>query len=214
MLYVDVIGGFTQNEATANGCVKLEERLLAETDDYSGLSVRIRFNPWHARWSDVARNRYMTKQQYPRERWGHVVCPYSYGGGHGLVKFARHLDRYGMKIHVAVMADAIYRHLWMKWRSLYGDYSITLPDNVLAYHGFYQRKSRPMGVKPSGKATELSWTQLEVVHTEMDDQMEWHDRCVEVVRDMAARYVGSTANVPAEAPLSEALETTGRERKK
>jgi hypothetical protein len=204
MLFVDVIGGLTQDEGHANGATKLTERLLAETDDYSALSVRIHFNPWYANWKHIARRRYDIKQMYPKERIGHVVCPFSYGGGHGMVKLANQLDQFGMKIHVAVPCDAIYRHMWMKWRSLYGDHSIKFPDNILSYHGYYQRKSRPWGIKPTGLAKELSWEELFVIHTEMDDQETWHLKCVEVVRDMAAKYVGGAANIPVGAPESEA----------
>jgi hypothetical protein len=121
------------------------------------------------------------------------------------VNLAKQLDNFDMRINVAVMCDAIYRHPWMKWRSLWGDNSILLPDNVRSYYAFFQRKSRPMGVKPRGVANELSWTQLNVIHTEMDDSEAWHSKCVEVVREMAAAFVGGTDSVPADAPESEAI---------
>lgn len=185
MLVVDVIGGLTQDLGTDNGAVECGEKLLASLDEYSSLSTRVYFNPWNANWKQIAYNRHLIRRRYYRDPYMHLVCPYSYGVGHGTVRFAEALDQYGLKIDMVVCSDGIYRHWWMKWRSLYGNHAIHFPDNIVAYRGFHQEKTRPCGKKPTGKAICMGWDLLEVMHIEMDDHPAWHDACIEEALKMA-----------------------------
>lgn len=212
MLTVQIIGGFTQTEENWNGCLELKERILAHLDDYSSLSVRVRFDPWNANWTEIARQLHLQRLRYQREPFGIVVCAYSWGVGHGLVRFAKQLQRFGLRIDTAVICDGIYRHWWSQyiaqWRAMVGGYEIRVPDNVQNVHGFFQRVSRPMGMKPvSSNTTILSWTQLTYEHVECDDAPEWHDLCAAVARDRATLYVPAKNGTPKGAPQTEATES-------
>lgn len=210
MILFDVIGGFGQDEEFDNGCTELCEKLRSNLDAYSQLSVRVRFNEWDSRWRRVARRAHLLRLRYPKpERFGIVAFCYSWGCGNGLVQYAKALQRFGLRIDCAVLCDPIYRHWYPlgDWRAMIGGYSITLPPNVLSYYGFFQRVSRPMGVKPHGPATCLGWDQIGYEHIECDDSPEWHDKCVSVAIDEARTFVGQATETPAAAPTSEALES-------
>lgn len=208
MLLLDVIGGFKQSEEHANGCVELREKLLSNLDDFSALSVRVRFHEWNERFRTVARNAHLLRLRYPKpEPFGIVVFAFSWGVGNGLVQYAKALSRFGLKIQCAVLCDGIYRHWYPggNWRAVVGGYRITLPPNVLTYYGFHQEISRPMGVKPVGEATCLGWEKLDYEHVEMDDSPEWHDRCIRTALEEVKSYVAG--KVPLEAPRSSAVES-------
>jgi len=213
MLIVQCIGGFTQSEGTWNGVLQLKERLLSELDEYSGLAARVRFDPWSANWQQIARQMHLLRNYYTRERFVIVACAYSWGAGNGLKRFAAALDRYGLEIEVAILADGVFhswlpRSLWfLEFRGLCGLSRIRLPSNVRAMHGFYQRVGRPWGLKPEGNGKCLSWTQLRLPHVEVDDSHEWHDQCAQSVRAAVRLAVGAARNVPDEAPRTAALES-------
>lgn len=213
MLIVQCIGGFTQREGTWNGVLQLKERLLSELDEYSGLSVRVRFDPWSANWKQIARQMHLLRNQYAREPFVIVGCAFSWGAGNGIKRFAAALDRYGLEIEVAVLADGVFhswlpRPLWfLELRAWLGMTRIKLPPNVRAMHGFYQRIGRPWGLEPSGNGQRLSWTELRLPHVEVDDAVEWHDKCATVCLAAARLAVGAAQNVPADAPRTLALES-------
>lgn len=213
MLICQLISGYTQTEENWNGVQELREQLLSELDDYSSLSVRIRLDTWDANFKAIARQLYMLRERYPKEPFVVVAFAYSWGVGNGLVKFAKHLDRFGIDIATAVISDGIYRH-WFSlgnWRLLLGDTRIVLPANVLCVEGFYQETSYPMGRKPVSERTQcVEWTKLRLPHVEMDDARPWRSRCVEVAKKQAALAVGSPKNVPATAPASVALDVMER----
>jgi hypothetical protein len=183
MLIVDVIGGFTQHEGRVSGSFILSEKIRERLSQYNSLSARVAFLPWNLDWEKIAANRYLIRQLYPNEEIVHVVAAYSYGVGHGLVQYAKNLDRYGMSIERAVLCDGIHRSRCFKWRSLFGGWEILLPENIRSYHGFFQRKTRPMGCKPIGSEC-LSWTEIALPHVEMDDAPEWHKRTISIVNDL------------------------------
>lgn len=210
MLIVQLISGFTQSEETWNGVQELREKLLSELDDYSSLSVRIRLDVWNSNWKAIARQFYMVRERYACEPFVVVAFCYSWGVGHGLVRLAKRLDRYGIDVEKAVVSDPVYRHwAWPgNWRALYGDSRIVLPANVLSIEGYYQTTNRPAGRLPvSEKATCDPWTKLRLGHQEMDDARPWHRRCIEVAKEAAVKSVGTVSSVPAAAPASAALDT-------
>jgi hypothetical protein len=210
MLIVQLISGYTQTEETWNGVQELREKLLAELDDYSALSVRVRLDKWHADWKEVARQLYMLRERYPAEAFTVIVFAYSWGVGNGLVKLAKHLDRFGVDVTHAVVSDPVYRH-WFNignWRVIMGDSRIVLPASVKCAEGFFQRTSYPMGRKPvSDTDVCTKWELLRLPHAEMDDARAWHQRCIEVAKSHAANAVGHPRHVPVTAPDSAAVES-------
>lgn len=213
MLIVQLISGFTQTEQNWNGVQELREQLLSELDDYSSLSVRIRLDEWKANWKAIARQLYMLRERYPREPFIVVCFAYSWGVGHGLVKFAKYLDWYGVDVAHAVVSDPVYRH-WFSpgnWRAIWGDSRIVIPRNILKIEGFYQETDKPRGRRPtSDQLTCDPWTLLRRPHAEMDDARPWWERCIEVAKCKAAKAVGNPKMVPATAPKSEATEAMDR----
>lgn len=208
MLIVENIGGFKQGDDRWHGAKDMHEIVLAEMDDYSPLSVRVRYRCWNDNWKAIAADAKLLKNKYWREPFGIVVNCFSYGGGWGLTRYANHLKRKNLQVACAVISDGIMRP-WTRllaWQSLYGHFPIHLPDNVLTYHGYFQQVNRPGGEKPVGKAECLTWKNLHVEHTLMDDEPEWHQRCVEVAMQHAKLFVGSKAAVPVGAPDSVAVE--------
>ena len=205
MLYAPVIGGFTQGEGTWNGAQELRERLLAEFDAYSALSVRFPFYPWNSDWRDVARRTYLLRERYRADRLTMLVFAFSWGVGNGLVKYAKRLQRYGIEIDCAVICDGVYRHWFTpgNWRIVIGDTRIHLPSNVKSYYGFYQETERPCGKKPvSDSAVCLGWEKLNLPHVEMDDSYKWHDKCVELAHQYAPAKTKGPLSVPQSAPQS------------
>lgn len=208
MLIVQLISGFTQTEEQWNGVQELREKLLAELDDYSAISVRIRLGEWKDNWKAAARQLYMLRERYPDEPFVVLVFAYSWGVGNGLVNFAAYLDRFGVDIAKAVVSDPVYRHWFTpkNWRVLYGDARITLPKNVLAIEGYYQETNKPMGRMPVSDVAKCEpWIRVRLPHAEMDDSRLWRQRCIQVAKEYAKLAVGSPANVPAAAPDSVAM---------
>jgi pimeloyl-ACP methyl ester carboxylesterase len=211
MLTCQLISGFTQTQEQWNGVQELREKLLSELDDYSSLSVRVRLDTWNANWYEIARQLYMLRERYPEEPFVVVVFAYSWGCGHGLVKLAKYLDRFGVDIQKAVLSDPVYRHWFLKWRALMGDARIRVPNNVLSMEGFYQTTDKPAGRLPVSDLIKCEpWTKLRLPHAEMDDARAWRLRCVEVAKEQALLAVGAPSNVPARAPVSVA--TVGMQR--
>lgn len=213
MLIVQLISGWTQTEETWNGVQELREKIIAELDDYSSLSVRVRLDEWNGNWKGAARQLYMLRERYEDEKFTVVVFAYSWGVGNGLVNFATYLDRFGIDIQKAVVSDPVYRHWYVlgNWRLLWGDRRILLPKNVLAIEGFYQTTSQPMGRKPMSEVAECDpWIKVRAPHVEMDDARLWRQRCIEVAKEQAALAVGSTQNIPSTAPKTEATAAMDR----
>ena len=208
MLIIENIGGFRQGDNRWHGTKDMHELVLAQLDDYSALSVRIHYRSWNSNWKAIATDTKLLKNRYWHEPFGIVVNCFSYGAGWGLRRYAHYLLRSNLQIACAVISDGILRP-WTKllaWQSIIGRYPIHLPDNILTYHGFYQDVSRPSGVQPVGNAKCLSWENLHVEHILMDDEPQWHARCVEVAKDHAKLFVQSRSAVPVGAPESEAIE--------
>lgn len=208
MLFVECISGFTQNEENWNGIQELREKILAETDDYSALAVRVRYHRWCDDWFQIARSYQYLKLRYPDpEPFVIIVVAYSYGVGHGLVQFAKQLRRYNLFIREAVICDGIYCH-WHPlgwWRAIVGK-TITLPDNITAYQGFYQKQSTPSGLQPRGSNC-LSWQELHVDHVWMDDTPEFHNKAIQVIKNAAGMAVPSKKLIPIGAPATEATDS-------
>ncbi len=211
MLLVENISGFTQDESD-NGIIELNEKLLAVCDDYSPMSVRVRSRRHNENWKAIALNYHMLRRKYPPpEPFVIVVNAYSYGVGHGLTRFAKQLDRYNLKIHIANLCDGVYYH-WhpLNWRALFGDSRIKIPPNVEEYHAFFQRKNIPQGRQPIFNqltTKEKQWTQLFVEHQWMDDDLDWHNHCIDIVESQLKRAVRGTKALPAGSPTTIATES-------
>ena len=207
-VFIENISGWTQDEGQ-NGTTALHEKLLAALDDYSGLSVRIRSRRWNENWRAIALNYHALRLIYPKpEPFIIIVNAYSYGVGHGLTWLAKQLGRYNLEIEVANLCDGVYCH-WLPigwWRAMVGGFRIKLPENVKAYHGFYQRKNRPRGYEPIG-SYQLTWTQMFVEHQWMDDETEWHNHCIEVCTSQVNKWVGGPKSLPQGSPVTLATES-------
>lgn len=213
MLEIPIISGFTQRDGEWNGCHELREIILAETDDYSALSVRPRLYRWNDPWKHIARQMHLERLRYKHEPFGVVVFAYSFGAGNGLVRLAKQLKRYGIGIEAAVVSDGVF-HSWLPpelWfleaRALLGLARIRLPPSIARLIAFHQTVSRPMGLRPKASESQLSnadWRQLEYPHVEMDDAPEWHAECVRVAIEATDKFVHRPASVPVGAPQSEA----------
>src|SRR3972149_10563707 len=105
MLLVPIISGFTQTDGEWTGCDELREIILAETDNYSAMSVRPRVYRWADPWRRIARDMHLIRWRYHREPFAVVACAYSFGAGYGLVKLAKNLKRYGIGIDTAGISD-------------------------------------------------------------------------------------------------------------
>jgi hypothetical protein len=199
-LTVLIIGGRLQREGERSGPLELEELLREglEKEGYSIRQTRVKFYPWWAEWDDVVRRLHFQKTRYRREPFGIVVCAFSRGVGYGVVQLCKRLPDYDMKINSGVFSDGIYHHWWghlTNWRSMFGGYQIYLPDNTIyEWDGFYQRRDG-MQIEANG-GNRLSWTQLNIVHTEMDDAPLWHDKCLEVVLRRAKEFCPRKDSAP------------------
>lgn len=210
MFFCENIAGFTQDESS-NGNIELHEKLLAALDDYSPLSVRVRYRRHNENWKAIALNYHYMRRRYYNEPFIIQVNAYSYGAGHGLTRLAKQLQRYNIKVNIANICDGVYYH-WHPlgwWRALIGNSRIKLPNNVEKFHAFYQRKNtphgRPLDYNPA-MTQALSWTELFVEHEWMDDDLEWHNHCITVAKEYAKKGVVSKQHIPANAPKTAATE--------
>jgi hypothetical protein len=209
MLIVFNIGGLTQGDDRWHGMNELDEKIRSALDDYSGLSVRVHYYGWNVNWREIACKTKLLRNRYPPpEPFIIVVNAYSYGVGWGLRQLAKQLARKNLNIKIANTCDGIMRD-WQKWlgawRAMAGGFAIRLPQNVLAYNGFYQDVSRPSGVQPIG-STCLSWTNLKVEHTLADDEPEFHELAIKVCIEQA-KLATRVEVIPVGAPESAATES-------
>jgi len=209
MLTIFNIGGFTQGDDRWHGINELDEKIRAELDDYSGLNVRVHYHGWNADWGAIATKTKLLRNRYPKpEPFIILANAYSYGAGWGLTRLAKKLARKNLNITVANISDGIMRdwqQMFGAWRAIYGGWAIKLPPNIVAYNGFYQTVSRPSGVQPIG-STCLSWTDLGVEHTLMDDEPDFHNICIQTAIEQAKLSV-RVQEVPVAAPKTEATES-------
>ena len=213
MLFVENISGFTQ-DVSDNGIIELHEKILASMDDYSPLAVRVRARRHNENWKAIALNYHMLRRKYPEpEPFVIVVNAYSYGVGHGLTRFARQLNRYGLRINHATLCDGVYYH-WHPlgwWRALIGNSRVQIPNNVDQFYAFYQRKNIPQGRQPMFNEVttkRLGWEELHVEHQWMDDEIQWHNYCIKTVKELARRAVrGGSNSVPTGSPETAATES-------
>lgn len=211
MLVVPVIGGFQRHEGKWDGSHELVEILRDEARDYSQLSVRIFYKEWNSTWHHLARQMYLWKRRYHPEPFGVMACGYSWGVGNGLLRLAKHLNKYGVTVGTAVTCDGVYRYQgrvlhWLPQITAFLDsWTINLPSNVVQVHGFYQRTDLPHGLPPCDKSRLTSWTELHLPHAEMDGAVEYHAKCIEMLRENLKLFVGSTAYQPPTATRAESV---------
>lgn len=121
------------------------------------------------------------------------VFAYSWGVGHGAMRFAKALRNRGLQVSHAVFSDPVY-HSWRRpWAALFGRLimpQIVVPDNVIAVDWFRQRNNRPMGHDLCrhdsdgwGPGTGINDpVELDRTHEWMDDAPEFHAKSLEVAK--------------------------------
>ncbi|HEX5442542.1 MAG TPA: hypothetical protein VFW87_01880 [Pirellulales bacterium] len=181
-----VISGFTQTLSTPSGCQQLWHCLDRERHHARAKAM---LWPWNADWRGVAE---LVWRFRPFDRRPRVYTfAYSWGGGHGMPRFADELARRGIDIDHAVLCDAVYRAPlraldflsltnWPRPR-------IVVPRNVRQVDWFFQRADHwynPRGHEPvaaAGAQTVIHPGQeLFAAHHYMDDQPEWWQKCLDV----------------------------------
>ena len=111
------------------------------------------------------------------------VYAYSWGAGHGFLKFANACQSYGLQIRRVVLADPVYASkLWsFSWRALTNKFlppKIKVPTNVHLVRYYRQRTTKPAGhevvavAKDATRVVFRGW--LDLPHTRMDDSLDFH----------------------------------------
>lgn len=193
-----VISGFTQNLSRPSGAEALHFKLrgMVSTDtevllrqwrgDWYGMSEYIRRSSMFLPADHNDLHKYRGPNIY--------IYAYSWGAGNGFTQLAKALRRQGLRVTVAVLCDPVYRSGfipqwfpdWLQFAplSLTSIMHIRVPDNVDLVHWFYQRQSRPQGNQLVAKKPELTeikeGIELHADHVAMDDQLEWHDKAMQV----------------------------------
>ncbi len=212
MFIFKIISGFTQNPGHWNGSLNLREKVLSHLDDYSSLSIRVDYHTWHEDWKHNARQTMLLRDIYAEngEPFGVGIAAYSYGVGFGAKWYIHYLKEYGINVDCGVFADGIIHAGWhiRWWRALVGGYPIEFGDNLLAYHGFHQSVSRPMGCRPMTAPNTkcLSWNEVQLPHERMDDSVEWHKKSIQVAKELARKFVPHKNVGPRGCPPSPAQE--------
>ena len=176
-----LIGGFTQNLGKANGFDKLWMKMRTHV---SSLVTLIPPQKWDANFSDLAS---FIERMKPEDIQPDIrVYAYSWGCGHGFLKLANELKRRGHRITSAVLCDPVFHSWWRPHRALFtGKWALPLniPENVGQVFWFRQFQNRPQGteLRPLSVYTTVhNAVVLKAEHAWMDNQREFHDRCLYV----------------------------------
>ena len=183
-VYVPIMG-FTQDTSRVTGIEKIwrELRLRSSADTWV-LPPQV----WNADWRALA-NLIRNNAQQDAEI---VIVAYSWGAGHGFVTLAKELDKHGLVIQEAILADPVYRspRTLLRWRSLVNRGplapTIKIPQNVGGVFWTRQKRNKPQGHDLAGLATYgLTWIYDPVLvdcdHEYMDDRQEFRDLVMEVI---------------------------------
>ena len=101
--WIYCISGFRQDEGEANGLF----RLWLKLHELAAPSVHVALREWDTDWQEQAALVAQTSINGLGPRV--LVCAYSWGAGHGLLRFAEALRASGIEIATAVLADPVYR---------------------------------------------------------------------------------------------------------
>jgi len=173
------ISGFTQTEGTFHGIVPLWRELhacLSSAEDVVSLRT------WSSNWRDLAEHIFLVQQEQG-ERIRVAVYAYSWGGGYGLVRFAKELNKRGIPIEIAVLSDPVYCSPWytFRWLAMTGFRKIVIPNNVRMVRWFYQRQNHPQSqgiVAQDPKRTLIvDGVEVDRTHQYMDDSGQFHQAC-------------------------------------
>lgn len=177
------ISGFTQTINRQTGFDRLWKRFRPLASEEVSLLPP---QSWNANFSAIAEfiHRMNSETDPPDIR----IYAYSWGCGHGFVRLSRELLKRGLDVHCAVLCDPVYHSWWRPWRALCtGTWAapIKIPSNVREVFWFRQFQNRPQATElaQTGKQTLIHKpTVLKANHEWMDDQAEFHTKCLEVAQ--------------------------------
>ena len=181
-----IISGYSQRISRENGVVELWRKMHALADCNTTVDLRT----WDSDWQDVAA---LMRMIAGDEGSRVFVYAYSWGAGWGFVQLARELDKLGMRIERAVLADPVYRSPWLPtWLpanplSLSRFPTIEVPANVGRVSWTYQRQDYPRGHRPvAAKNSDTVIDQgilLAHPHVGMDNSPAWHRLSMEAATE-------------------------------
>lgn len=206
MLNLIVISGRKQSPVGSwTGTRELEELLRIQFAEWNQCCVRVSHYRHNENFGNVASDLVNLRRKYKTEPFYTAVFAFSWGGGEGLPSLAKHMKPYGLHIDVAVTSDAIYRHFFYagNWRVLWPKARILMPDNVLKLIPFAQKQSIPCGRGIATTQLQEPMVYLPYNHVEMDSAPEWHDKCLEVAKELCYIAVPSKKYIPEGAPSPE-----------
>lgn len=181
------IFGFRQTIGQPTGIDKLWSSLRV----FSTTSVSV-FPPlkWNTDFENISE--FIHNHWFPgTDRPEILVYAYSWGCGHGATSLAKGLKRRGLLIDSMVLCDPVYYKWGQWWRALICSPSITIPQNVVEVHSFFQRLNKPQGTSLYAENEERTTIhvakQLYRSHAYMDEAPEFHSKCLEIAEKFSGR---------------------------
>lgn len=181
-----IISGFSQHISRENGVVELWRKMRPLADCNTAVDLWT----WDSNWPDVAA---MMKMIAGDDAGQVFIYAYSWGAGWGFVQLARELDKLGMTVERAVLADPVYRSpllpTWLPANllSLSRFPKIEVPANVGRVAWTYQRQDYPRGHQPvAAKGSETiidPGILLHHPHAGMDNSQTWHALSLQVASE-------------------------------
>lgn len=178
--WIYCISGFRQDEGEPNGMF----RLWLKLHEIASPATHVTLREWDTDWNEQAALIAETSVNGLGPRV--LVCAYSWGAGHGLLRFAEALRPTGIKIEEAVLADPVYRSrlLSTRWLAFCRWPKIVIPSNVRRVRWTRQRVDYPRGhrlvAEDPGRTTILNPVEVHRGHCWMDDAPEFHRMALEV----------------------------------
>jgi len=166
------ISGFLEREGQQTGIFSLWRHLQRK---YANPATRVELRTWSDDWRGLADLIALAKNGSPPR-----VNLYGYSwGGAGAMRLAKELQKRGIDVFAAVLADPVYRHnYWLgQWRALVPWSRIAVPGNVGEVRCIYQRNSLPMGHELTLECAETMLhepTFVEADHSHVDESNEFH----------------------------------------
>lgn len=168
-----VISGFTEELHEDTGSFELYTKLWPYANmGAHGEEVLIAFKPWNHDWKSFA------KQMNAWNVSECFVCSYSWGCGHGLMKFAKHFSG---PIQAVLCDPVYYSRFWVtKWLAVLADMTIKYPKNVTIKKWFYQTLDEPGGDKVANAPKGIK---LNAPHTQIDSHPAYHEAAEQLVKE-------------------------------
>ena len=172
------IMGFTQDTSRVTGIEKIwrELRLRSSAETWV-LPPQV----WDADWVALAN----LIRNNARQDAEVVVVAYSWGAGHGFVTLAKELDKHGIGIRRAILADPVHRstRTLLRWRSLVNRGplapTIKIPRNVGSVFWTRQNRNKPQAHDLSGAGMIFDPVVVDCDHDQMDDCDEFRNLVME-----------------------------------